>query len=93
MNEADTLPERVATLERAFRQVAETRMQGVPLLNAALQVQAVGFAPLADEPGVALGVLVTPWFMNLLRLPLAPVPMGTPGWLPVACAASVDQPC
>lgn len=60
---------RVERLEAVFRDIAVTRMQGVPLLHSGLQVQAVGFAPEA-EGGCALGVLVTPWFMNLMRLPL-----------------------
>jgi len=58
---------RIAALESVFRQIAITRMAGVPLLNPRLQVQAVGFAA---HDGVACGMLVTPWFMNLLRLPL-----------------------
>lgn len=67
------LNERVDLLERTFRHIASTRMAGVPVLHAALQVRAVGFAPQPDEPDWALGVLVTPWFMNLLRLPLQPL--------------------
>jgi len=59
----------VGRLEAAFRRIQATRMQGVPLLHPALQVQAVGFQP--DAAGaVAGGVLVTPWFMSLVRLPL-----------------------
>ena len=58
---------RIAALESVFRQIAATRMAGVPLLNPRLQVQAVGFE---EHAGMACGVLVTPWFMNLLRLPL-----------------------
>ena len=61
---------RVERLEAVFRDIAATRMVGVPLLHPGLQVQAVGFAP-EPEGSSALGVLVTPWFMNLLRLPLA----------------------
>lgn len=66
---------RVQALEAFFRQVQQERMQGVPILNAALQVQAVGFLP-AEDAQVAEGVLVTPWFMSLLRLPLQPGPAG-----------------
>lgn len=67
---------RVERLEAVFRDIAATRMQGVPLLHPGLQVQAVGFAP-EPEGSSALGVLVTPWFMNLMRLPLAAVePLG-----------------
>lgn len=65
--------DRIELLERSFRHIANTRMAGVPVLHAALQVRAVGFAPLPDAPGWLCGVLVTPWFMNLLRLPLEPL--------------------
>lgn len=63
---------RVQTLEQVFADIAATRMQGVPVLNPALRVQAVGFAPQADPEGGEwlLGILVTPWFMNLVCLPL-----------------------
>jgi [NiFe] hydrogenase assembly HybE family chaperone len=64
------LADRVAALEAAFRHIAKTRLAGLGLLQPRLRVQAVGFAPGADDPRLALGVLVTPWFMNLLRLPL-----------------------
>lgn len=63
------LATRLQALEAAFRHIAATRMDGVPVLNPRLDVQAVGFEPEADGSH-ALGVLVTPWFMNLLRLPL-----------------------
>jgi [NiFe] hydrogenase assembly HybE family chaperone len=63
------LQTQVARLETVFRDIAATRMEGVPLLHAGLQVQAVDFAP-EPEGDFALGVLVTPWFMNLMRLPL-----------------------
>lgn len=65
-----TLQARCGALEAAYEQIGRTRMAGVPVLNAKLQVQAVGFVVEADEAQVACGVLVTPWFMNLLRLPL-----------------------
>lgn len=41
-------------------------MAGVTMLNPALQVQALGFRPWAEH---WLGVLVTPWFMNLMLSP------------------------
>ncbi|MGR6807000.1 [NiFe]-hydrogenase assembly chaperone HybE [Sphaerotilus natans] len=76
---SDDAPQRrLAGLEAVFRRIATTRMRGVPVLNPALSVQAIGFGPdpLRTAPDAAptmLGVLVTPWFMNLLRLPLQPV--------------------
>ncbi|MBK1614569.1 hypothetical protein CKO44_13935 [Rubrivivax gelatinosus] len=61
---------RVAALETTFREIAATRFHGLPLLNARLQVQAIAFAPQAGDDGdAAVGVLLTPWFMNLVRLP------------------------
>jgi [NiFe] hydrogenase assembly HybE family chaperone len=53
-------------LERAFRAIHEERMQGLPILNPALAVEAVGFQALN---GHCAGVLITPWFMNLMVLP------------------------
>ena len=73
--------QRVTSLVAAFEHIARTRMAGVPLLHAALRTEAVGFQPQADDDGEAglLGVLVTPWFMNLLWLPgaqAAPLALG-----------------
>jgi [NiFe] hydrogenase assembly HybE family chaperone len=53
-------------LEKYYRQVMETRMQGLPVLNPRLEVQAVGFR---EWQGHCLGVMITPWFMNLMLLP------------------------
>ena len=64
---------RVDALEALFRHVERTRMAGVPVLNRALCVEALGFEPVAvdeGEPPAAAGVLLTPWFMNLVWLPL-----------------------
>ncbi|MCG7873948.1 MAG: [NiFe]-hydrogenase assembly chaperone HybE [Candidatus Thiodiazotropha lotti] len=53
-------------LEVQFRNIEQQRMQGLPLLNPALQVEAVGFRQWQD---LCLGVLITPWFMNLMLIP------------------------
>jgi len=55
-----------ARLEIVFRDIAATRMAGLPILNPALDVAAVGFRYWQDA---WYGVLVTPWFMNLIALP------------------------
>jgi [NiFe] hydrogenase assembly HybE family chaperone len=55
-----------ASLVQHFRKVHEERMQGLPILNARLDVRAVGFR---EFDGHAVGVLITPWFMNLVLLP------------------------
>ena len=60
---------RVLALECAFTDIARTRMLGVPVQNPAIQVQALGFLPDPNDTAMLLGVLVTPWFMNLVRLP------------------------
>ena len=79
---AAALQQRVDALTRHFARVQTERMAGIPLLNPALCVEAVGFewaAQTEDEAGsppVAEGVLVTPWFMSLVRLPLAVLPHG-----------------
>jgi [NiFe] hydrogenase assembly HybE family chaperone len=54
-----------ARLTEAFRAVA-ARMDGLPIVNPALAVEAVGFAP---WQGHWLGVMLTPWFMNLVIAP------------------------
>lgn len=54
------------TLVARFDTIQRTRMQDLPFLNPALAVEAVGFRPLNKHQ---LGVLITPWFMNLVLLP------------------------
>ncbi len=66
---AAPLAARVRALEQRYREIAATRMAGVALCHPQLEVAAVDFAPDADGAG-ALGALVTPWFMNLVWLPL-----------------------
>jgi len=51
-----------------FKTIEVTRMDGVPVLNKKLSVDAIGFEPFGD---FYLGVLLTPWFMNLMMLPMA----------------------
>lgn len=57
---------RVAGLEAAFRRIAATRMAGLPILHPQLAVEAVGFRSWQDK---WLGVLITPWAINLVMLP------------------------
>jgi [NiFe] hydrogenase assembly HybE family chaperone len=47
--------------------VLALRMRGLPFVNPALEVEAVAFAP---WNGRWLGVMLTPWFMNLMLVPL-----------------------
>ena len=53
-------------LHQVFNRIQRERMQGLPLLNPVLRVECVGFRP---WQGHCLGVLITPWFMNLMLLP------------------------
>jgi [NiFe] hydrogenase assembly HybE family chaperone len=64
----ELLPDPSARLEAAFAAVSE-RMRGLPVVNPALRVQAVAFAPWQAH---WLGVLVTPWSINLMLLPRDP---------------------
>ena len=76
MTSPDRLAERRDALLATYREIARTRMAGLPVCNPALAVAAIGFAaaPAAedDDPEAALGILLTPWFMNLVHLPLQP---------------------
>ncbi|PWC39364.1 [NiFe]-hydrogenase assembly chaperone HybE [Azospirillum sp. TSO35-2] len=64
---APTLPtEAIQRLEAAFREVHTAQMRGMPIVNDALAVKAVGFRA---HQGRWLGALVTPWFLNLVLLP------------------------
>jgi [NiFe] hydrogenase assembly HybE family chaperone len=61
----------LAALESSFERIARESMLGLPFYNEALAVEAVFFRPFGAE---RLGVLVTPWFMNLMLIPETPVP-------------------
>ena len=60
-------------------------MQGLPILNTRLDVRAVDFC---EFDGHAVGVMITPWFMNLMLLP------GTAQWsdFPQGSVASFEFP-
>ncbi len=53
-------------LEALYRKIYLDRMQDVPVVNPAIEVEAIGFH---EWEGHWLGILLTPWFMNLLVLP------------------------
>ncbi len=63
---------RVALLVERFHTIGETVMRDLPLFNASLEVEAIGFR--LFENGW-IGILITPWFMNLIRLPEQSMPM------------------
>lgn len=55
-----------ARVASAYRAIHDERMRGLPFLNAALSVEAVGFR---RWQGAWLGALVTPWSINILLMP------------------------
>ncbi|MBN0986013.1 [NiFe]-hydrogenase assembly chaperone HybE [Amphritea pacifica] len=56
----------IGLIESRYVEILHTRMEGVAVVNQKLQVKTLGFQSLENEQ---LGVLVTPWFMNLMLLP------------------------
>ena len=66
MTDRDFLPNPAPRLESAFRSILDTRMRGLPFVNPAIGVEAVAFAPWKHY---WLGVMLTPWAMNLMLTP------------------------
>ncbi|MEY2653228.1 MAG: putative HupJ protein [Pseudomonadota bacterium] len=64
------LQARVELLQARFRAIATGPMRGLPLNHPSLPVEAIGFERDLADPDWSLGVLLTPWCMNLVRLPL-----------------------
>lgn len=56
----------IEILVNRFTQIGHERLEGLPVYNANLQVEAIDFQPC--EHGL-VGALVTPWFINILLLP------------------------
>ena len=69
------MPVAVEKLVEQFERTYVDHMRGLPVVNTALSVEAVGFQAV---DGHQLGVLITPWFMNLVLLP------GTDDWTDTA---------
>lgn len=66
--EAALITEATDRLVADFREIWHSKMRDVPLVNKLLQIEAVGFQIVDGRP---LGVLISPWFMNLIQLPSA----------------------
>lgn len=56
----------INNLEETFTRIQHNQMKGIPILNPVLKVEAVGFQEWDD---LIVGVLITPWFMNLMIFP------------------------
>lgn len=78
------LPDPSAALEAALRAILDGPMRDVPILNPRLPVAAIGLRRLGPA---WFGVLLTPWFVNLVLVPDA-APMAAAG-----TAAEFDLPC
>ena len=48
-----------------FQVIYRDRMRKLPICNSVLEVEVVGFEAMAEH---RLGILITPWFMNLILL-------------------------
>ena len=64
--EAARLDSLTGPLVAEFREIWHAKMRDVPMVNKLLTVEAVGFRMVDGRP---LGVLISPWFMNLIQLP------------------------
>ncbi|MCU7932781.1 MAG: [NiFe]-hydrogenase assembly chaperone HybE [Candidatus Thiodiazotropha sp. (ex Codakia rugifera)] len=53
-------------IEASFTRIHDQQMQGIPLLNPLLAVETIGFQ---HYQGRCVGVVITPWMMNLIMFP------------------------
>ena len=63
---------RVVVLIERFGQI-DAEMRDLPIYNDKIAIEAIGFSPFGDD--ALLGVVLTPWFMNMIVLPINPAPM------------------
>ncbi|MEJ2123685.1 MAG: [NiFe]-hydrogenase assembly chaperone HybE [Alphaproteobacteria bacterium] len=63
-----TPEEMTVRLESCFREIETTRMAGIPILNNTLTVRALGMQKMQDH---WFCILLTPWSMNAMLLPVA----------------------
>ena len=63
---------RVVVLIERFGQI-DAEMRDLPIYNDKIAIEAIGFRPFGDD--ALLGVVLTPWFMNMIVLPINPAPM------------------
>jgi [NiFe] hydrogenase assembly HybE family chaperone len=63
---------RVQALIGLFQRI-DAGMRDMPFYNEKIAIEAIGFRTFGE--GDLLGVVLTPWFMNLIALPIEPVRM------------------
>lgn len=82
-------------VQASYEQIARTHMAGLPICNPALPVETIGFeaarGPAEGETGW-LGVLLTPWCMNLVWLSDMPAAVPAPGESRIHRLGAVDYP-
>jgi [NiFe] hydrogenase assembly HybE family chaperone len=71
-------------LAARYREIEAAAMRDAPICNAALRVEAIGFR---EHDGYALGIIVTPWFINLVAAPTTPGAALPLGLLPISLPA------
>ena len=60
------IQQKVEALESIYNQIYKERMADVPITNDKIEVSAIAFQRWQES---YLGVMITPWFMNLMLLP------------------------
>lgn len=68
-----------AALALRYRAIHEGAMRGLPICNPLIAVEAAGFRA---HDGIAVGIVIAPWFMNLVAAAIpegAPLPAAAPG--------------
>jgi [NiFe] hydrogenase assembly HybE family chaperone len=83
---SDSVVELEQRLASAFDQIHQERMRGLPILHPGLRVAVVGGR---RWQGDWLGILLTPWCMNLLLIP-GPDAVQQPG--PIGSTSCIDLP-
>lgn len=63
---------RVLALIGQFRRI-DAGMRDLPIYNDKIAIEAIGFRVFGE--GELLGVVLTPWFMNMIMLPVEPAPL------------------
>ncbi len=58
---------RILTIVERFQQIGEQNVRDLPIYNHKLRVEAINFQRLT--PTELVGVLITPWFMDLMVIP------------------------
>jgi [NiFe] hydrogenase assembly HybE family chaperone len=77
------MSERVDQLQGHFDEIYRERMRDLPIVNDQLAVEAIGFREFEDHE---IGVLLTPWFMNLFLI------TGDDQWSDTEQGSTVDIP-